>query len=103
MPGHILESQAAPVEVQELPSTVEHKRQEIYPRDSQPVRGEEPGLEALGELREVPNRLKSALVGRLNEVNEANLEREAVRAGRKRQAGWWLVFLHFPTHIISGS
>lgn len=66
-----------------------------YKRDSEPIRGEEPGVLKLSELLEMLKQVNSAVDTLLGGLDENAFSREIQIGERKMTLGWRVFFLHF--------
>jgi hypothetical protein len=93
--GHVLESQITMLTVLGGASPVDPAELVIYKRESNPITGDQPGVQQLEWLLNGIDAVHNALVARLAEMKEADFERVIQQGERKFTLAWRFLFLHF--------
>ncbi len=93
--GHLLTNQVEIIQALGGASPFEAADIARYPRDSEPVKGEEQGVLPLSKLISMYDQGHEVIVQLLGSMAEADFEKEIVVRERKTTLGWRVFFLHF--------
>ena len=93
--GHLLESQITMLEALGGISPISKIELTRYGRESDPILGEGEGIFTLDMLLNNHDQIHKAILARLDEMSETDMEQEIVERERSMTRGWRVFFLHF--------
>ncbi len=93
--GHLLESQITMLEALGGVSPISRNELNRYGRESDPILGEGEGIFALDTLLNNHDQVHKAILTRLDEMSETDMEHEIIEHERSMTRGWRVFFLHF--------
>lgn len=93
--GHTLESLLEMLELLGGEAPLDRLALSTYRRESEPVRGDGPGVWTLEALLDGHARVQAALAARLSQMSEADFAAEVRFGERVMTLGWRAFFLHF--------
>ena len=93
--GHLLESQITMLEALGGISPISRIELTRYGRESDPILGEGEGIFALDTLLNNHDQVHKAILTRLDEMSETDMDHEIIEHERSMTRGWRVFFLHF--------